>query len=542
MSRGAKIGLGVLIVLVLLVFVVVPAVIGIFAKDKVLAGIQEAVGVPVKASGVAVNLLPPGATISGLEIGNPDPAANNKHVARVDSLTVSVSWGSVFGNTTHVTGCTVNGLTASISVDDRGVSSLARLLDGMPPTKRTTNLPIDSLVVKNVTANVYLSPGKKTVSVSADQPDSTLKIDYASVSGLELAPPGQPLGREIWSTVYVQDVAMTAPGIGIEKDSSGLRDGVYLKRLDANFAQSPTEGQPIKVKTVAFAGLEIAQVYSTPGVEPAARRASWIIPLGLKPGAKQGSPAGVPELLVDMLTIKESKLETRGTDAAGAPAFWRLNDMKGEAKNLAFGPGVVAPASGSILLNSTSESSAGAGNFTLEIQDITGSYPRWTYPNGSYKLDGVAAAAFSVPAQHAAGLTIKSGTISMELQGPARDGKLEMDGSLTLSSDLEVSKPMLGGLVNANDFAKIARNKPLRTLRLRGTIEKPDIQMPNGIAGLAEKVFGSILSGGPLGVGDALGGVMGTSVEQGVREATKGLEKGSDLLKKVPGVNKIFGK
>lgn len=536
MSRGAKIGLGVLVVLLLLVFVVVPAVIGMFAKDKVLAGIQEAVGAPVKASGVSVNLLPPGATISSLEIGNPDPAAGNQPVAKINSLTVSVSWGSVFGNSTHVTGCTINGLDANISVDESGVSSLARLIDGMPPTKRTTNLPIDSLVLKHATARVFLSPSKKTVSVSADQPDATLKIDYASVSALELAPPGQPLGREIWSTVYVQDVSMIAPGIGIEKDSSGLRDGVYLARLDANFAQSPSEGQPIKVKTVALAGLEIAQVYTTPGVEPAARRASWIIPLGLKPSAKQAKVSGIPELLVDVLTIKNSKLETRGTDAGGAPAFWRLNDLKGDAKNLAFGPGVVAPASGSLSLNSTSESPTGPGSFSLEIQEITGSYPRWTWAQATYKLDGMAATAFSVPAQHSTGSAIKSGSVSMEFQGPAQNGQLRLDGSITLSQDLEVT-----GTVN-NQIAKIVRGQPLKTVRVRGTIDKPEIEFPDAFAGLAGKMFTGIITGGPLGVADSVGGFMGSSVNQGVREATKGLEKGTDLLKKVPGVNKIFGK
>lgn len=535
MSRGAKIGLGVLVVLALLVFVIVPMVIGIFAKDKVLAGIQDAVGVPVKASGVSVNLLPPGATISGLEIGPPDAAANNQPIAKIDSLSVSVSWGSVFGSATHVTGCTVNGLTASLSVDENGVSSLTRLMDNMPPTKRTTDLPIDSLVVKNVTTRVFLAPNRKTVNVSADQPDGTLFIDYASVSNLVMAPPGAPLGREIWSTVYIQDVQMTSPGIGIEKGSGGLRDGVYLGRLDATFAQSPTEGQPIKVKTIALSKLEIAQVYTTPGVEPAARRASWVIPMGLKPSAKQTKGPGIPELLVDVLTIKNSQLETRGTDAAGQPAFWRLNDLKGDAANLAFGPGVVAPAAGHIKLESTSESSLGAGAYALDIKDITGSYPRWTF-QASQKLDGMAATAFSVPAQHSTGSAIKSGTVSMEFQGPAQNGQLQLDGSITLSNDLEVT-----GTVN-NQVAKIVRGQPIRTVRLRGTIEKPDVQFPDAFSGLAEKMFKSIITGGPLGVMDTVGGFMGTSVEQGVREATKTMEKGTDVLKKVPGINKIFGK
>lgn len=536
MSRGAKIGLGVVVVLALLVFVVVPMVIGIFAKDKVLAGIQDAIGAPVKSSGVSVNLLPPGATISNLEVGNPDPAANNQYVAKINSLSVSVSWGSVFGSDTHVTGCTINGLTANISVDEGGVSSLARLIDAMPPTTRKTNLPIDSLVLKHAVANVFLAPSKKTVNVSADQPDGTLKIDYASVSDLVLSPPGQALGKEFWSTVYVQDVAMTAPGIGIEKDNSGLRDGVFLGRLDANFAQSPTEGQPIKVKMVALSGLEIAQVYSTPGVEPAARRASWVIPMGLKPSAKQGKANGIPELLVDAVTIKNSKLETRGVDASGKPAFWRLNDLKGDAANLAFGPGVAAPAAGHITLNSTSESSSGAGNFSLEFKEITGSYPNWTFPTSSYKLDGMAASAFSVPAQHSTGSAIKSGTVSMEFSGPARNGQLQMDGSITLSSDLEVT-----GTVN-NQIAKIVRGQPLKTVRVRGTLEKPEIQFPDAFAGLAGKMFSGIITGGPMGVMDSVGGFMGSSVDQGVREASKGLEKGQELLKKVPGVNKIFGK
>lgn len=533
MSRGAKIGLGVLVVLVLLVFVIVPMVIGIFAKDKVLTGIQDAVGAPVKASSVSVNLLPPGATISGLEIGTPDAAANNQPVAKIDSLSVSVSWGSVFGSSTHVTSCSIKGMTTSLSVDANGVSSLSRLMDGMPASKRTTNLPIDSLVLKNLKTHVYLAT--KTAGVAANQPDATLEIEYASVSGLVMAPPDQSLGSEIWSKVVIEGIRMNAPTLGEDKNSGGPGDGIYVGRIDSTFAQAPAKGQPLKVKTVAISKLEMAQVYTTPGVEPAARRASWIIPLALKPSAKENKVSGVPEMLVDSLTIEQSRIETRGTDAAGAPAFWRISALKGDAANLAFGDGIVAPAAGHVLLNSPCESSSGAGNFSLEFKDITGSYPRWTF-QCAYKLDGMAATAFSVPAQHSSGSAIKSGTVSMDFQGPAQNGQLQIDGSITLSSDLEVT-----GSVN-NQVAKIIRGQPIRTVRIRGTLEKPDVMFPDAFSGLAEKMFKSILTGGPLGVMDSVGGFMGTSVEQGVREATKTMEKGTDVLKKVPGINKIFGK
>jgi hypothetical protein len=534
MSRKAKIGIGVLVVL-LLIFLLIPMLIGVFAKDKIIAGIQEAVGVPVKAGSVSVNLLPPGATIGSLEIGSPDALANNQPLAKIDSVKASVSWGTVFGGDVHVTGCTISGMTASISVDEHGVSSMTRLIDNMPPSKRNTNLPIDSLVLRNLKTMVFLAPGKKSPGVSADQADSTLTIDYASISNLVMAPAGKSLGSEIWSNVSVEGVYLTAPTLGEDKSGGGLSDGVRVGGLEAEFAQSPTEGQPIKVKTLTLSTIALAQVYTTPGTVPAITRASAILPLGLQSNSSGKKAGGVPELLVSAITIQSSKVEVRGTDAAGAPAYWRMNDLKADGANLAFGPGVAAPAAGYFKAGSPSESSAGPGKLELALTDISGSYPHWTF-NCVYKLDGVAATAFSIPAQNSSGSAIKSGTVAMSFEGPAQNGNLQIDGSITLSKDLEVT-----GTLN-NQIAKILRGEPIKTVRIRGTLDNPDPQFPDAFAGLAEKMFKSILTGGPMGVFDSAGGFMGTSVEQGVREASKGLEKGKDLLKKVPGVNGLFGK
>jgi hypothetical protein len=186
-------------------------------------------------------------------------------------------------------------------------------------------------------------------------------------------------------------------------------------------------------------------------------------------------------------------------------------------------------------MKSASEASTGPGEFDLNITDVTGSYPNWTF-NCVYKLSGVAATAFSIPAKDASGSGIKAGSVSMDFAGPAQNGRLQIDGGITLSKDLEVT----GGI--NNQVAQIVRGQPIRTVRIRGTIEKPDVQFPDAFSGLVQKIFASIISGGPIGVLDTAGGFMGTSVEQGMREATKGVEKGTDLLKKVPGIKDIFGK
>jgi hypothetical protein len=230
------------------------------------------------------------------------------------------------------------------------------------------------------------------------------------------------------------------------------------------------------------------------------------------------------------------RIETRGPDADGKMAFWRLTDVKIAGKKLAIGEKLKNSETGELKAESPSESSSGAGNLALIVSNITGSYPNWSF-ECDYKLNSVGAAPFSVPTQESTrGVGIKSGQISMSFAGAAKNGKLDIDGSLTLSKDFDIT-----GTV-AKQLARIERGVPLRPVSIRGTLENPKLSWPSAIAGVLGNAFEKILTGGPVGILDTAGGFMGGASEQTIRNATKGMEGAGDLLKKVPGLNDLFGK
>jgi hypothetical protein len=80
----------------------------------------------------------------------------------------------------------------------------------------------------------------------------------------------------------------------------------------------------------------------------------------------------------------------------------------------------------------------------------------------------------------------------------------------------------------------VATGNPIKTIRIRGTLEKPEIQPPDFVAGAVANMFEKVLTKGsinPLGV---FSDGMVAAVDQGMREGQK-------VLKKVPFLGGILG-
>ena len=526
--------------LIAIVFVL-PVLLGFALRGSVQAKVEAALNAPVQLGSLSIHLLPPGATLSGLVIGKAQPEAGNQPLIAIDSVRASVALGTVLGGDPHVTSLRISSLNLNAAVDAKGESSFSRFVRELPVSSRKSALPIDSLSASNVRIHTYLHEKVALARAPQGTADATLDVGSVSASNLLLPPPGELLGSEVWTELTLRDIHCTAPALEkAESPSDGLVDGAHVAKLEAELAQATSTRTPVRIRRLDLSGAEAATVYTQPGHPPALTRALAALKLAFgesepaavhESGNKPPAPTGTG-LLIESLSVENSKIETRGPDASGKLAWWRLNTLTLSGANLAIGPEVAAQGNGSLKIGSASESTSGPGKLSLALTNITGGFPRWSF-DCDYKLENVAAPPFSVAAEEAtsrvATTKLQAGLISMEFNGPAKNGKLEIDGSLTLSPDFEVTGTL------ASQVVKLTRGKPIKTIRVRGTLENPKVSWPDAIAGTLGNAFEKILTGGPIGIVDTASEFMGSAVGQGVREATKVIPGGSDIIKKLPG-------
>lgn len=526
-------------ILLLFVFFVLPAVLGIFLRGTVESKVQAALGAPATLGRLSVHLFPPGATLSNLDIGETNSAAGNQPLAKISSLRASVSLGTVFGGNTHLSSVSIDGATLNVSVNEKGRSTLSQFLAKIPDDgQKKPELPIDSLTLKNVRLNTHLAPKLRAPGLPAG-PDSTLELDYLKLANYIVPPKGELLGREIWSRVDIAGVRCTAPAFDGAVDSSGgVADGLSVRRVSFEMAQAPNTAAPVKFRGLSVDSPEIATVFTKPGRQPAVARALQALELATAEIENKEKKAPEPTgcgLLIEGLKVTGGRIETRGPDASDKLAFWRLDDLNVEGANIAVGPKVSAAGPGHLTAESVSESSSGPGGLKLSCKNLAGGYPESSF-EFDYKLDGAAAAAFSVRSEEKARARIKSGTVAMELAGPVTEGKLKLDGSITLSTDFEIA-PAIGipipGAMSKN-ITRAATGQPLKPLAIRGTLSEPTIDWPTQLKAMGV-VFEGMFLGGSTGLTDLAGAMLSTTTSLGIEE----IKSASELLKKIPGADRL---
>ena len=519
---------------ILCIFFVLPMILGAAFRGTAERKLHEAANAPVKLGGLKVHLLPPGATFSELEIGSPDPAAANNPLLKIESVSASVSFGTAFGGDPHITSLSISGLTLNPVVDEQGKSSFSQFLRGMTPRK--SELPIDSVVLRKIHIATYISHKRTHSGAVAGEADGTLDVAYVSASNLILPALGELLGREVWIKAEIDNVVCTAPAPDTAAPLEGsVPDGIRVAHITVELAQAVSTNEPVKIKRIHLEQPLCATVYSKIGRQPAIQRAVYAVKYGMgtmepDDGYSENS-AAAPQgtgILIESLSIRNGRIETRGPDATGKPAYWRLKDFTVDGENLAYGSVVKPSVPGHLEINSASESSGGPGGLRVGVTNITGGFPKSSF-DIHYKIEGIAATAFSVASQDAKGPGIQAGQVAMLFSGPCRNGNLSVDGSLTLSKDFEVDSSM------ANVIAKIERGSPIETIRVRGTLDCPELTWPSALAGVIGNAIVEVSLNSTIGLLDTSGAYMGSAVSQGIRESGKAAKSVTNTFKKIAG-------
>jgi hypothetical protein len=126
-----------------------------------------------------------------------------------------------------------------------------------------------------------------------------------------------------------------------------------------------------------------------------------------------------------------------------------------------------------------------------------------------------------------------SGHLDAAFRGRTERGKLDWKGHLTVSPDATLADEDDADR-KARALQRVATGVPVEPVRVRGTLQDPEVELPD----YAKHAFGEVLHGiSSSGVGKFFRktfGVVG-DVVKGVGEGTK------DVIKHVPVIGDIFG-
>ncbi|MBI3830126.1 MAG: hypothetical protein HY291_11450 [Planctomycetes bacterium] len=534
MSKGRKICIALACVLAF-VFLILPFLLGVFLRGTVEKKISEAVGAPTKLGSLSITLIPAGAVLSDLTVGESEASAGNQPLAKIEYLKANVSYGSVFGGELHVTNLKIHGADVNAGCDEKGASTFAKFLDKMPASTRTAALPIDSFSVRDSHIRMHVPKALLAPGAGLEPEPVEVNLRRLSVDNLVLPAPGQCVPKEGWTGIKVSGVTIRTPfksqkdEQGDEKKEQAPEEGLDVKDIEGQILFPDAATKPLRIKGVKMEGLRVLNQLRKPN-DPetleiiGTARAACLTAPPPKPGEK-GMSLGNGGIYLEDMTMGGSTIEIQGPDATGKDAYDRFADLKMEIAKLGFGPGTAALADGPghVKIESPLKTSAGDGSFLLEWTDIKGSWPELSFKK-KLELKGFALAAVSSRVEKASGAGVSKGTLSSEFAGTTTNGKIEWDGSMTLSKDTQMEgKGYTGKMVSS--LAKVATGEPIKTIRIRGTLLDPTVDMPDFAAGALYSIGKGVISGSPSSVFKVFGNAMGSAMDQGVRESKKVIDK-----------------
>jgi hypothetical protein len=530
------------------VFLILPFLLGLFMRGSVEKKISEATGAPAKLGGLSISLIPAGAVLSDLTVGESEAAAGNKPLAQIDYLKANVTYGTVFGGDLHVTSLKIRGADVNVGCDESGQSTLAKFLDKMPASTRTAALPIDSFSVRESRITMHV-PKSMTAPASSLEPEPVqVELRRLSVDGLVLPAPGLCVPKESWADIRVSGLTVRA---AFKSEKAAKTDdkkeqakelteeeGIDVMDIGGQIMFPDAATKPLRIKNVKIDGLRVLNRLRRPTdpetleIIQTARGACLTAPPP-KPGEK-GMSLGNGGIFVEDVAMGGSTIEIRGPDASGKEAYDRFTDLRLDIAKLGFGPGTAALADGPghVKLESPLKTTAGEGNVLLEWTDVKGSWPELSFKK-KLVLNGFGLAAVSSRIEKGCGAGVSKGTLSSEFAGTTTNGKIEWDGSVTISKDTQMEgKGFTGKMVSS--LSSVATGEPIKTIRVRGTLLDPSVDMPDFAAGALYSIGKGVVSGNPTNIFKVFGSAMGSTMDQGVRETKK-------VIEKVPGLGGLFG-
>ena len=542
MSRRRKWCLAIAVTLALL-FLILPPLLGLALRGMVEKKIAAHLNAPVRLGSLYVTLISPGMQLIQLEVGKSAPECAGEPMVRIDRLQLGITLGTLFGGDPHVTTLRIKSAEIHLGCDDKkGAATLARFISQLPPSDRKVPLPIDHVSVRE--CKIFLHVPKQLMAPQSALEPEPVRIDLRrlSVSDLLLPAPGQAAPKDVWTEIVVTGLSVQAPLKDVPavadpvEAGEPLEEGLFVDKISGQIQIPSSLTAPLQIRSVKVEGLQARNLLRGP-LDPetftrihAAREFCLKAPPP-KPAA-QGMTLGNGSIYLEDLSVGNSSLEIQGPDGNGKPCFWRLTDLNVSLAKFGFGPGAGSPTGGHLKISSPSKSSAGDGNILVEWNDVAGNWPKSSFTK-KVEVTGVALAPLSARVQKRSNAGVTQGSLSSEFHGTTTDGKLHWDGSVTLSKDTQLNGAGVTAEITSR-LARVANGAPIKTIRVRGSLDDPKVEMPDFLAGAALYLAESVLLDAPVSALKMFGSAMESAIDQGVRETEK-------ALKKIPGIGGLFG-
>lgn len=463
-----------------------------------------------------------GVTFDKLQLGQIDAAAANQPLFLVDALQLTLTPESANGSTIHLTDAKVHGLTLNISVDARGESSFNRFLRELPYSNRASEIPIDKLLFDSVDISTFVAKEQGGFGLPATA-DSIINVKSVSATNYIIPPSGKLLSHEQWTAVTLDSINAYAPF----PEQKEVKPCIRIGKATFELLQALSTHEPVRLKHFNVEQSSSITDYSQATL-PISRAVTAIQqgfgvkePKELHDAAPDATPHGTG-LLIEDLNLTNTRIETLGIDGTGRQAYWTLTNAAISGSQVAFGADDKSSSSGSFKIDSATESSSGSGRLALNVTNLTGSYPMYSF-GCDYQIENLAAPVFSSKAQKADGTGIVAGSMTMSFSGGATQGQLNIEGSVTLSDDFEITGDAVKRL-----GIKIAKGTPIQPVTILGPLTKPQIKMPSELAFL-RGMIGNVIFAGPVAILDTVAD--NTPL---VGPAMKEVSKGLKILGKIP--------
>lgn len=530
-------------------------------KTELEKRLGEALHQPVKVETYALSFDPPRATLRNLVVGEPAESADGHPLAQIPVLEVDYVPSALLGGEMRFTEMRFQGTKFHVGVDENGRSTferfLQRMLDPDAKTKdkgKAGGLPsLGNLRFTGTTLTFY-APKKVAAPDGRRRPGPlTVTAERLVIKNLSPTPPQlkekeaqnakaeKPAAPDPWIVIDFKGLAVRAPLINVEARRARLPDGRMLDEglaVDQGTAQILWENEPralLKARAVRLAGLWGLSHQPGAGENETLARIARTLRAGLL-GAEETPQGGDAQtsVLVQDLTVERSALEFSALAPDGNQAYWRLSELYVDVENFGVGPAASVPAStpGHLVLRSTTASSEDAGEFSLEWNELYGSYPELTFAQ-RFKMTGLALPAMNTRMGSKRKDGFASGHLDAAFRGRTERGNLDWKGHLTVSPDATLADEDDADR-KARALQRVATGVPVEPVRVRGTLQDPEVELPD----YAKHAFGEVLHGiSSSGVGKFFRktfGVVG-DVVKGVGEGTK------EVIKHVPVIGDIFG-
>jgi len=513
MTRRRKLCIALALFLIVLFFVL-PPVLGIGLRGTVEQELSKALGVPVKLGGLSVKVFfSPGVVLTSLEVGAPSPLSGNKPLATVKTAAVGVTWSTVFGGNPYVTDLRLSGAEVHVGCNETGQATLTELLAAMPQGDRAYPLPIDCFIIEDAMLHLHAPKAVLASQATREFDAVTLDLKRLCVKNLLLPAPEQPAPRTQWTSIQVGPLHVRSPAKGeapvVSPETAGapMDEGLTLESLYGELLFPTDLNKPLELRAVRIEGLKACNVMADANESETFERISAARATCLKtpspvPGVKN-IKLGNGSIFLHDLHMSSSALEFDGR----APAFWRMKDLTMEINRTAFGPGAegLAQEAGRIKIAAPTVSDVGEGMVVIEWDDLKGPFPEWTFTNTKTEITNMPVVPYNARAARATrgAIQIDQGSISTCFAGPTNLGKLSWYGHVTFSKDFAVSpQTRTGKMVSAIKFFGVELAGRTQSAHVSGTLlaPRPDIE---GLAKPAEEMITRVFfnhEGGVLGL------------------------------------------